>query len=241
MDILPAIDLRGGKVVRLMKGDYDQQTVYGQDAPAVARQFAQAGAKWIHVVDLDAARTGQRTSGETIAAICEASPAQVELGGGIRDDAAVEAALALGVARVVIGSAALKNWPWFEALAMRRELSRRVVLGLDARDGQLALHGWREQAGLELRTAARQASKLPLAAIVYTDIERDGTMQGPDLRTTQELIHLTGLPIVASGGMSSLKDVTDCKAIGCAGAILGRCLYEGRVDLAEAIKLARED
>jgi phosphoribosylformimino-5-aminoimidazole carboxamide ribotide isomerase len=239
MDILPAIDLRGGKVVRLMKGDYDRQTVYGQDAVAVARQFALAGAAWIHVVDLDAARTGQRTSGEVIAAVCAATPARVELGGGIRDDAAVEAALALGVARVVIGSAALKDWNWFEALARRPEMRQRVVLGLDARSGQLALHGWREQAGLELRAVARQAGKLPLAGIVYTDIERDGTMQGPDLRTTEELIHLTELPVVASGGMSSLKNVADCKAIGCAGAILGSCLYEGRVDLAEAIRLAR--
>jgi phosphoribosylformimino-5-aminoimidazole carboxamide ribotide isomerase len=240
MKILPAIDLRNGQVVRLMKGDYDRQTVYGQDALAVARQFAQAGAKWIHVVDLDAARTGQRTSGETIAAVCAATPAQVELGGGIRDDAAVEAALALGVARVIIGSAALKDWPWFESLAQSPQLRGRVVLGLDARSGQLAIHGWREEAGLELQTVARQAGKLPLAGIIYTDIERDGTMQGPDLRTTEELIHLTKLPVVASGGMSSLKDVADCKAIGCAGVILGRCLYEGRVDLAEAIGLGQE-
>lgn len=221
-----------------MKGDYDQQTVYGSDPAAVARQFVAAGARWIHMVDLDAARTGVRTAGEIIRA-CSGAGAKIELGGGIRDDAAVEAVLELGVARVVIGSAALKDWPWFERLARRGDLAGKIVLGLDARAGILAMHGWTEATGKDVREVARRAGQLPLAAIVYTDIERDGTMLGPDLGTTAELVKLAGLPIIASGGVGSIQDVTNCKGIGCAGVILGRALYEGRVDLAEACRLAR--
>ena len=239
MEILPAIDLRGGKVVRLARGDYAQQTVYSQDPVAVAAQFVAAGAKWIHVVDLDAARTGRRGNAEAISAVCRSAGVPVELGGGVRDDEAVSAAMALGVTRVIIGSAALKDWEWFEALAGRDELAGKVVLGLDARSRRLAAEGWTEQANLTVAELAGRARQLPLAAIIYTDIDRDGMLTGPDLDTTAEVIRISRKPVIAAGGVSSLADIAGCKEIGCAGAIIGRAWYEGRIDLAAACDLAR--
>ena len=188
MEIFPSIDLRGGKVVRLSQGDYDRQTTYGDDPVAVAETFIAAGAKWIHMVDLDAALTGERTNADAIAAVCEQTDALVELGGGIRDDQAVADAIDLGVARVIVGSAALKDWQWFSKLARRGDLDGKVVLGMDAHGGILRTHG---------------------------------------------------LPIIASGGMSNLDDISRCKSIGCAGAIIGRAYYEGKIDLAEAFRIAR--
>lgn len=239
MEILPAIDLRGGKIVRLAQGDYDRQTVYGDDPLGVAKEFVSAGAEWIHVVDLDAARTGRRANGEAISAICGGGGARVELGGGIRDEAAVAEALALGVSRVIIGSAALKDWQWFAELACRNDLAGKVALGLDARSGELAAHGWTAPSGLTVTEVAGRARELPLAAIIYTDIERDGMLTGPDLETTAELVELTGMPVIASGGIGELSDIIGCKEIGCAGVIVGRAYYEGRIDLAEACRIAR--
>jgi phosphoribosylformimino-5-aminoimidazole carboxamide ribotide isomerase len=239
MEILPAIDLRAGRVVRLFQGDYGRERVYADDPVAVAREFAAAGARWIHVVDLDAARSGHRGNAPAIHAVCRAVAAKVQLGGGIRSDPAVEEALALGAARVVIGSAAVKDWAWFERLAGRRELAGKVALGLDARGGRLAVHGWEEQSELTVAAAARRARDLPLAAIVHTGIERDGMMTGPDLETTAEIIRLAQLPVVASGGVRDLGDVARCQEIGCAGVIIGRAYYEGRIDLAAACALAR--
>ena len=239
MEILPAIDLRGGKVVRLSQGDYERQTTYADDPVSVARQFVSAGAGWVHMVDLDAARTGRRSNAEAVAAVCRSVPAAVELGGGIRDDEAVAAALTLGVARVIIGSAALKDWAWFESLVGRAEWAGKVALGLDARDGRLAVHGWTEEAGLTVAEVGGRARGLPLAAVIYTDIDRDGMLAGPDLARTGELMELCRLPVIASGGIRSLEDLARCRAAGCAGAIIGRAWYEGRVDLAAACTLGR--
>ncbi len=239
MDVFPAIDLRNGKVVRLSQGDYDRQSTYSDDPPAVAREFVLAGAGWIHMVDLDAARSGVRTNAQAIRGVCGLQGAKVQLGGGIRDDAAVGSALELGVARVIIGSSALADWAWFERLAGRPDMAGKVVLGLDAREGRLAAHGWTTVSALTVAEVARKARELPLAAIVYTDIRRDGMLCGPDLAVTRQVVEITGLPVIASGGMSSLEDVARCKEIGCSGAILGRSLYEGRIDLAEAVQLAR--
>lgn len=234
MEILPAIDLRDGKVVRLRQGDYERQTVYGTDPVMVAREFVSAGARWIHMVDLDAARTGRRSNAEAIREVCLAVRADVQLGGGIRDDDAVQAALDLGVSRVVIGSAALGDWSWFEGLCRRAELAGKVALALDARAGRLAVHGWTKRADLTVRELAGKAQHLPLGAIVYTDVQRDGMLTGPDLSTTAELIATTKKPVIASGGISSVEDVARCKEIGCAGVIIGRAYYEGRIDLAAA-------
>jgi phosphoribosylformimino-5-aminoimidazole carboxamide ribotide isomerase len=238
MEVLPAIDLRGGRVVRLAQGDYDRQTTYADDAAAVAAEFASAGARWIHVVDLDAARTGRRTNAAAIEAVCRTSDVQVELGGGIRSDEDVRAALNLGVDRVIIGSAALKNWTWFADLARRDEMAGRVVLGLDARAGELAGQGWTEPSGRTVDQVAARAAELPLAAVIYTDIDRDGMFTGPDLETCTKLMGWTNLPVIASGGVSGPSDVAASRRAGCAGVIIGRAYYEGRIDLAEACRLA---
>ncbi len=239
MEIFPAIDLRGGKVVRLSRGDYDREQIYATDAADVAGRFASAGARWIHVVDLDAARSGKRTNADAVRSICRTAGVDVQLGGGIRSAEAVADAVALGVRRLIIGSAALKNWAWFEKLTQRADLAGAIVLGLDARGGKLAAAGWTEQTDLTVDQVARRAKRLPLAAIVYTDIDRDGMLTGPDLDGTAQLIETTGLPVIASGGIAGMDDIARCKEIGCAGAIVGRAYYEGKIDLAEACELAR--
>jgi phosphoribosylformimino-5-aminoimidazole carboxamide ribotide isomerase len=242
MEILPAIDLRDGKVVRLAQGDYDRQTIYHDDPVAVAKLFVQAGAKWIHVVDLDAARTGTPANAVAVCAVVQAvgADARVEFGGGARDTAAVQRMLESGVARVVVGSAAMKDWAWFEALVARGDLAGKLALALDARDGRLAAHGWTEQLDTSAADLARRARGWPLGAIVYTDIARDGMLSGINLQATAEIIRATDVPVIASGGVSSLDDVRQCARIGCAGAIIGRAWYEGKIDLAEACLAAAE-
>ncbi|MDY6913355.1 MAG: 1-(5-phosphoribosyl)-5-[(5-phosphoribosylamino)methylideneamino]imidazole-4-carboxamide isomerase [Planctomycetota bacterium] len=242
MDILPAIDLRGGKVVRLMQGDYTRQKTYSPDPAEVARQFVAAGAKWIHVVDLDAARSGKCVNGESVRSICRAVEAKIELGGGARDEQSIDAMLGMGVSRVVVGSAAMKDWPWFERLILRHnDLAGMIALGLDARDGMLAVHGWTEQLETAAVEVAARIKGWPLCAIVATDISRDGMLEGVNIEAIAEIIAATDVPVIASGGVSSLADVRACKRIGCAGAIVGRAWYEGKIDLAQACKIADED
>jgi phosphoribosylformimino-5-aminoimidazole carboxamide ribotide isomerase len=242
MYVLPSIDLRAGQVVRLIQGDYDRQRTYGTDPAVVAREFAAAGATWIHVVDLDAARTGRPANTEAVRAIRAASEGlKVELGGGMRDDDAIEAALGELADRVVIGSAAMKDWPWFENLCRRAELAGRIALGLDARDGRVSIHGWTEQVDVAAVDVARRVTGWPLGAIVYTDIARDGMLGGFAAEATAEIVTATDVPVIASGGVSSLVDVARCREIGCAGAIIGRAYYEGAIDLAAAIEQARRD
>jgi len=240
MDILPSIDLREGKVVRLAQGDYARQTTYRDDPVAVAREFVAAGATWIHVVDLDAARSGRLTNAALVRAVAEAVEARLEFGGGIRDEAAVDAMLSAGVDRVVIGSAALKNWAWFEKLVSRGDLAGKVALGLDARGGRVAAEGWTEQLEATALELARRVDDWPLGAIVYTDIARDGMLTGPNVEATAEIVAATGVPVIASGGVSSLDDVSACRRIGCSGAVIGRAWYEGTIDLAEACRIARD-
>lgn len=239
MEILPAIDLRDQKVVRLLQGDYDRQTTYSDDPASVAQTFSQAGAKWIHIVDLDAARSGIPTNTEAIRAIRQAVDLNIELGGGARSEETVREMLDLGVNRVIIGSAALKDWAWFEQLANKDDLAGKIVLGLDARGGQLAVHGWTEQVQATPLEIAQRVKGWPLAAIVYTDIARDGMLTGVNLENTQALIEATDVPVIASGGIGSLQDIVACKEIGCWGTIVGKAWYEGKVDLAEACRVCR--
>ena len=239
MEILPSIDLRGGRVVRLARGDYECQTTYCDDPVAIAEAFVQAGAKWIHVVDLDAARTGELKNFPLVGALCRAVDARIELGGGARDEATIDVMLQAGVARAVVGSQALSDWPWFERLAGRPDLAGKIALGLDARGGRLAAHGWKDQTELAAPELARRTRGWPLGAIIYTDIDRDGMLEGVNVDATAELVACTDVPVIASGGVSSLEDLARCKRIGCAGAIIGRAYYEGRIDLKRAIQLAR--
>jgi phosphoribosylformimino-5-aminoimidazole carboxamide ribotide isomerase len=240
MEILPSIDLREGKVVRLSRGDYSQQTTYSTDPASVARAFEGAGAGWIHVVDLDAARSGQPTNTGAVAAIRKAVGAKIELGGGARSDEAVERFLAAGADRVVVGSAALKDWAWFEKLTRRGDLAGRLALGLDARKGLLAAQGWTDQTDVSAVEVAARVRGWPLSAIIYTDIDRDGLLGGVNVEATAALVNACDIPVIASGGVASLQDVLRCRGAGCAGVIIGRAYYEGRIDLAEAIRLARQ-
>jgi len=238
MKILPAIDLRDGKVVRLEKGDYDVQTTYGDDPGAVAKTFAQAGAEWIHIVDLDAAKSGLPTNTNAITAIRNAVDINLELGGGMRDDKSVQTALDAGVNRVIIGSAALRDLEWFERLATGEGMGGKVVLGLDARNGMLATDGWTTQTQCTALDIARRVTDWPLAGIVYTDIARDGMLTGVNIEATAELISVTKVPVIASGGVASLEDILACKKTQCWGAIVGKAWYEGLIDIAEACRLA---
>lgn len=240
MEILPAIDLRGGKVVRLTRGDYAAQTTYSDDPVAVAGQFVAAGARWIHMVDLDAARSGQSANADVIRAVASAVGGQgvkVQTGGGLRSTQAVLAMLPVA-ARLVIGSAAMKDWPWFEALLGDERIpNERLALGLDARDGLLAAEGWTQQLDLKACDLARRVRGSGLGAIIYTDIARDGMLTGVNVAATAAIVQATDVPVIASGGVASLDDVVACRQAGCAGVIVGKAWYEGRIDLVEACRL----
>ncbi len=181
----------------------------------------------------------QGANAQAIEAIRRAVACRIELGGGARDDAAIERMLALGADRIVIGSAALTNWPWFASLLGRRELAAKLALGLDARDGLLAAHGWTQTTGLRAEDLAARVRGSELGAIVYTDIARDGMMEGVNVAATAGVVAATDRPVIASGGVAGLEDIRRCKAIGCGGVIVGRAWYQGRIDLKEALAICR--
>lgn len=238
--LFPAIDLREGKVVRLVQGDFNRQTVYRSDPLAQAQVFAGEGARWVHVVDLDAARTGQLRHLELIGRICRESGLRVQAGGGVRSEAAVDQLLSMGVERVVVGTAAFRNWEWFEKLVHQRAYRGRIVLGLDGRRGKVAVAGWQEETDLTVLDVARRVSGWPLAAIVYTEISADGTLSGPDVAGIRQLVQATRVPVIASGGVGSLEDLRVLAGLPLEGVIVGRALYEGRFSVAEALKVLEE-
>jgi phosphoribosylformimino-5-aminoimidazole carboxamide ribotide isomerase len=238
MDLYPAIDLRDGRCVRLYQGDYDRETVYGDDPVAQARAFAAAGAPWIHVVDLDAARTGVGSNREVVTAIAAAVDIPVQTGGGVRDDAAADALLGAGVRRVVVGTAALDDPAWVRRLAARHP--GRVAVGLDARGRDVAVRGWVEGSGHDLVDVARRFDDAGVAALIVTEIGRDGTLAGPALDQLAAVLEATSLDVIASGGVGSLDDLRALGALDVggrrlAGAIVGRALYEGAFGLADAV------
>jgi len=238
MEILPAIDLRDGKCVRLLQGDYARQIDYADDPVAVARRFEQAGARWVHVVDLDGAREGRPANLDVVRRVLAGTGLKVQLGGGLRDTDTIEALLEMGVARCVVGTRALEDWEWFESLVRRPACSGRLALGLDAREGKLAVRGWTRQTDETPISLAARVADWPLAAIIYTDIARDGMLAGPNLAAMRALAEASAIPVIASGGVTSLEDVHRLKALPVWGAIVGRALYENKIDLAEAIRLA---
>ncbi|HNX26641.1 MAG TPA: 1-(5-phosphoribosyl)-5-[(5-phosphoribosylamino)methylideneamino]imidazole-4-carboxamide isomerase [Phycisphaerae bacterium] len=244
MELLPAIDLRNGCVVRLEKGDYAKQTTYEVSPLATAEKYVSAGAKWIHIVDLDAALTGELTNTQIIRDVCKfaaANDMKVENGGGIRDTRRVKMLLDMGVRRVVVGSTAMKNFPWFAELMNDASIPNEcIALGLDARDGKVAAQGWTQQLDITAVELARRVSGSGLGAIVYTDIARDGMLQGVNIESTADVIAATNVPVIASGGVAGLDDIRKCLAIGCGGVILGKALYEGKINLADAVKLVKE-
>jgi phosphoribosylformimino-5-aminoimidazole carboxamide ribotide isomerase len=236
--VYPAIDLKDGSCVRLVRGEMATATVFNEDPAAQARAFTAAGAAWIHVVDLDGAFAGKPRNAAAVESIVQTMRANVQLGGGIRDQATIEAWLGKGVARVVLGTAAVKN-PNLVREACRR-WPGRVALGIDARGGKVAVEGWAETSSVAALDLARRFADAGAAAIVYTDIERDGALQGVNVDATAALARALKTPVIASGGIASLDDLAALRAHekdGVAGAIVGRALYDGRVDLKSALAL----
>jgi len=236
MDFYPAIDLRDGKCVRLYQGDYGKETVYGDDPVAQARAFESAGASWIHVVDLDAARTGEPVNRAVIADIAAGVGVPVQTGGGIRSMAAAETLFEAGVARVVVGTAALED------PAFVRELAAifPVTVGLDARGRDVAVRGWLEGSGADLLDLAKAFEDAGVAALVVTEISRDGTLEGPDLLGLSQVLAATRIPVIASGGVGTLAHLTALSQLQSAGralegAIVGRALYEGQFTAEDAV------
>ncbi len=238
MDVIPAIDLRDGKVVRLIQGQYDRQITYRDDPVGQARQFHADGAAWLHIVDLDGAKEGLPVNTETITAIAQLGLLQIEVGGGIRSEASIRQLLDAGVTRVIIGTKAVSDFEWFSDMA--RKFKGRLVLGLDARGATVATHGWIENSAQTMLEFAAQADKLPLAAIIYTDIAKDGMLTGPNIERTKSLVRTVKTPVIASGGVREVGDICRLKPIGVAGVIVGRSLYEGTLDLKEALAAGRD-
>jgi len=234
VDLYPAIDVRAGKVVRLLRGDYDAQTVYDDDPIAVACRFADAGARWIHVVDLDAALDGSDANLPIIHEICAAVPGsvQIQTGGGVRRAADAHARFAAGASRVVLGSAAVERPETIDELAGTH--SGRIAVGLDARGRDVAIHGWTEGTGTDLVTLARRFDRPGVGALVVTEIGRDGTLAGPDLAQLRSVLDAVGVPVIASGGVGSVDDLRALDER-LAGVIVGRAIYEGRFTVEEGI------
>jgi len=236
MEIWPAIDLRGGNCVRLLQGDYSRETVFGRDPAAMARRWVAEGARCLHLVDLDGARDGRSVNREAIEAIVAAVDIPCELGGGIRDEETIGQMLDLGLTRLVIGTQALKDPAWFREMCHR--FPGRLAVGIDARDGHVATDGWLATSEVSATELAREISREPIAAIIYTDIARDGMMAGPNFAAMDEMNRAVKVPVVASGGVTAADDVRRLAELGLTGCIIGRTLYEGNLTLAAALAAA---
>ena len=241
MILFPAIDLKDGACVRLLRGRMEDATLYNPDPAAQARAFADAGSRWLHIVDLDGAFAGKPVNAAAVRAILGAAAIPVQLGGGIRDMPTIEAWLAAGVARVILGTTALRD-PALVRAACRR-FPGRIAVGIDARGGRVAVEGWAKTAGVEAKELALAFEGAGAAAIVYTDIDRDGALEGPNVEATAALALSLTTPVIASGGVASLDDLRALKAHekdGIVGVIAGRALYDGRLDLGQALRLVAE-
>jgi phosphoribosylformimino-5-aminoimidazole carboxamide ribotide isomerase len=245
MEILPAIDLRGGKCVRLRQGDYNQETVFGDDPVEMARRWAADGATRLHLVDLDGARAGKPVNHEVVRAIVAAVQVPCQVGGGIRDEDSVRFLLeSVGVSRVIIGTQALKQPDWFRCVV--KKFPGRVALGIDARDSMVATEGWLDVSKMPAIDLAKQYAGLEIAAVIYTNIANDGMMKGVDAATIADMLRLAelGLPVIASGGVTTVDDVRRLALAAkgqpkLIGAIVGRALYEGTISMAQAVTAAR--
>jgi len=237
MYIIPAIDLIKGKCVRLIQGQYHRQITYQDDPVKQAEEFSSAGAQWLHIIDLDGAKVGRPVNTDSVAAIAALKQLKIELGGGIRGEEAVKQMLDIGVERVIIGTKAVSDFEWFRRVA--EQFRGRIVLGLDARGSKVATHGWTQNSHQHLLEFATEAAKLPLAAIIYTDIDRDGMMTGPNFERTRTLVEAVDVPVIASGGVKEIADITRLAELGVEAVVIGRSLYEGTLNLADAINAAK--
>ena len=236
MLIFPAIDLRDGQVVRLVEGDYDRMTVYGNDPLSVAKAYREAGAEYLHVVDLDAAKDGAQKNLAVIQKLAAESGLKLEVGGGVRDEASARRYLDAGVSRVILGSAAIEKPQLMEALA--RQYPGQVAAGVDAKNGFVAIHGWKTVTDIVAYDFAESLPRRGIDTVIYTDISRDGKLQGPNVAAYERLSRIPGLKIVASGGVSSPEDVGALAKLDLYAAIIGKALYDGRITLEAALKAA---
>jgi len=241
MYIIPAIDLLGGKCVRLIQGEYNRYINYEDDPAKKALQFRAAGAEWLHIIDLDGAKLGKCVNCDTVREIVStAKGLKIQVGGGIRDRDSITTILDMGVTRVILGTKAVSDFEWFSAMA--KEFAGKIVLSLDARGSKIATDGWKKDSSQEVIDLAKKAADLPLAAIIYTDINRDGMLAGPNIERTKALAEAIKFPVIAAGGVTTIDDIkklAQTKVI--SAAIVGRSLYEGTMDLAEAIKVCSEN
>jgi len=238
MILYPAIDLKDGQCVRLLRGDMAEATVFGDDPGAQARAFAEAGCEWLHIVDLNGAFAGRPVNGAAVEAILDAVDVPCQLGGGIRTLGQIESWLAKGLARVVLGTAAVEDPNLVREAA--RAFPGRVAVGLDARGGRIATRGWAEETDMTVTDLARAFEDAGIAALIYTDIDRDGAMGGPNIAATAALARAVSVPVIASGGVASLDDLIALRDTGViAGAITGRALYDGAIDLRTALAALR--
>jgi phosphoribosylformimino-5-aminoimidazole carboxamide ribotide isomerase len=236
VEVWPAIDLRGGRCVRLEQGDYRRETVFGEDPSAMARHWVALGAERLHLVDLDGAREGCPVNLASVRTIVEAVEVPCELGGGIRSEQTIRQLLELGLRRLVIGTKALREPDWFRRMC--RAFPGKLVLGIDAREGRVATDGWLQTSEVAAVDLAGQFAGEPVAAIIYTDIATDGMLWGPNLEAMAQMQAAVDVPVVASGGVTSTEDVGRLAAAGMAGCIIGRALYEGTLTLPDALAAA---
>ncbi|WP_282151630.1 1-(5-phosphoribosyl)-5-[(5-phosphoribosylamino)methylideneamino]imidazole-4-carboxamide isomerase [Ruegeria atlantica] len=236
MILYPAIDLKDGQAVRLLRGEMDKATVFNENPAAQARAFVEAGCEWLHLVDLNGAFAGEPVNAAPVEAILRECNVPAQLGGGIRDMSTIETWIDKGLARVILGTVAVENPDLVREAA--KEFPGKVAVGIDARDGMVATKGWAEETNVKVTDLARSFEDAGVAAIIYTDINRDGAMQGPNIRATADLARAVSIPVIASGGVSSLDDLIALRDCGVAldGAISGRALYDGAIDLSEAIR-----
>lgn len=235
MDLYPAIDIRGGRCVRLHQGDYERETVYDADPVAVAQGFDAAGVSWIHVVDLDAARTGEQTSRAIIGRIAAAVSAKVETGGGVRTERDVDELLGLGLARVVLGTAAMQDPSLVGRCSTRHPGA--IALGLDTKHGEVAVHGWTEGTGEQAVDVLPRFEDAGVSALIVTEISRDATMEGPDVGAYERLLAATSIPVIASGGVGTLEHLRDLDRLPLEGVIVGKAIYERRFTVEEALSV----
>ncbi len=236
MILYPAIDLKDGNAVRLLRGEMDKATVFNEDPAAQARAFVEAGCEWLHLVDLNGAFAGEPVNAAPVEAILKACDVPAQLGGGIRDMATIETWIEKGLARVILGTVAVENPDLVREAA--KAFPGKVAVGIDARNGMVATKGWAEETDVQVTDLARSFEDAGVAAIIYTDINRDGAMQGPNIDATAALAQVVSIPVIASGGVSSLDDLIALRDCGVElnGAISGRALYDGAIDLKEAIR-----
>ena len=238
MKLYPAIDLRGGQAVRLYQGDYDQMTVYNADPAAQARQFVAAGARYLHVVDLDGAKDDTTANMATIAAIAKQGGLYIEVGGGIRDEARIQQYLDLGVGRCILGTVAVKDFDFTARMAQK--YGDKIAVGVDMKNGYVAVNGWKEVTPEPGVAFCRRCAAVGVQAVIATDISRDGTMQGTNMDLYRELLTIPGLEITASGGIAAMAELATLQGMGCHAAILGKSIYTGAIDLKQAVTLYQE-